>query len=1080
VISVHRRLVAIALCLLAYSDTADAQSQERRDTLTLTDAEVAGIDGRQPDRTFVGASTVDAVHRKSLVRFPGAASAIGDKLKAGFKVASAKLLMDYDSYEIAPQGYLSRSGMSQKPWTQNPPRWHLVARPLRRPWNAARQGMGPTFNANIAGLSYWTRWAAGDERADRFPVSYGPTELSSVHPRGEIDVSDWLTNNEFAATAVERFLLVEQSGLLLEKVETYDQRYREFFNAFDWSVATGGNGLRFVNPRLVVTFEAAGPGDSRNPMPAGTRVRDAERNAEEAAQGRPTAALLSAAEFASTAVTAFGVATSAVRSLRSQRVEELLNVGGDSVSPWLRAFGSGDYDSYGRLVRQVLSTPPRYWQGWWIHDDLLTWYLYQDQLPPYVKQHIRDYWTSWLVPDIPTRALFHPQTREAIDYWKETGDWRGRASFFRDGYNYTTSTENFNHTAAMGALLGGNLIGSQFAIEDGRHGLEYFVLKLWSFNDGSTQEMLDHYYYSISVSGQKMIADFAPALVDRLMGRIALDRSMELLAGAYHPALRRCISPSGRTNLQAVLVEQDGIYEALHSMSSRGTLKYLERPFDGTIHGMRIWGYNTPPGRIGMQALVSPWGDAWLSAVLDEKRLPFQETSTETTRGTFLPPLWRRIYLGKHYGLASQDLSPGAVSVIAQWAPSSAGSSTMEDMGTLTLRYVANTPDMATTRGGAFDQAGTVATFQDGNRAIVFTRPLTDGARLADIAGPSGLRSLATVIALWNFRAPTTWELHVNGRPAGPLPLRVQADQVITIRDGVSYIAIRPLPAANLGRKDEVVIGFGGEGVTEPNGAVVRPALTIASHNLQVDSPVDPRSPDWPKLAKSAYGGYVVELGDEAEYGSFEAFSRHIRDGRLRAAWNSSSGVFEVQYQSGPHLMEAGFDPSFSEAEKHYPVRPGEQRKVFRYRRADGEWPYLPDGIERDTPVAQQGTTGRLEKNGAILEVEPGHKAYLIAEPQTGTYTAYNPMPEPTRWSLTLPGPIRMVTAGKVGLLKLTAVPRAGRLSIETALKPNQRFPQMASEIRISGMPAATSVTVNGTPARTIPVDGGFLVSISK
>jgi hypothetical protein len=44
---------------------------------------------------------------------------------------------------------------------------------------------------------------------------------------------------------------------------------------------------------------------------------------------------------------------------------------------------------------------------------------------------------------------------------------------------------------------------------------------------------------------------------------------------------------------------------------------------------------------------------------------------------------------------------------------------------------------------------------------------------------------------------------------------------------------------------------------------------------------------------------------------------------------------------------------------------PGQQVKAVPYRRINGEWPYLPAGIDRDTTLSQQGTTGRLEKNGA-------------------------------------------------------------------------------------------------------------------
>ena len=63
---------------------------------------------------------------------------------------------------------------------------------------------------------------------------------------------------------------------------------------------------------------------------------------------------------------------------------------------------------------------------------------------------------------------------------------------------------------------------------DGRHGLETLPLRFWAFLDGTTQEMLDHYYLSITLSAQKMFADYAPAPIDRLMGRILVDRTMFL------------------------------------------------------------------------------------------------------------------------------------------------------------------------------------------------------------------------------------------------------------------------------------------------------------------------------------------------------------------------------------------------------------------------------------------------------------------------------------------------------------------------------------------------------------------------
>src|SRR5690606_6651523 len=128
------------------------------------------------------------------------------------------------------------------------------------------------------------------------------------------------------------------------------------------------------------------------------------------------------------------------------------------------------------------------------------------------------------------------------------------------------------------------------------------------------------------------------------------------------------------------------------------------------------------------------------------------------------------------------------------------------------------------------------------------------------------------------------------------------------------------------------------------------------------------------------------------------------------------------------------------------------------YRTINGVWPYLPPGIERDTSIAQQGTTGRLEKHGAVLETDKGRKAYLQAEPISGTYVAYNPLPDPTRWSLTVPGGVTVKANGKVGLLKVMLHPESGGVWVDHALKEAQKEHDMASALVMTGLAAPPRV----------------------
>ena len=825
------RFYSMALCIVA-----DAQ-EKRALELTIEQSQTAGIDGREWDKTFPDSMTVDAVHRAVLLRFPSTAEAIKAKLEAGLTIAKVEVALEYAHHEIVPQGYIG-AGVGASKWNADPPRWHVIAWALRRPWVAGKE-QGPTFNAYLSGAGYWTKYGAADAEKDRFVTRFGPSELSQSHPQALLDITAVLNDSTFGPDLGSRLRLIEENGLLLKKLETYDVRYNYLGPPdYEWAVATGGHGLAFQNPRLIVTFNDSIGQSPLQPaqvvLPPKTDIASlAVWLKQSGAGGKPTAVMPSPEEFKELTQRVALRRPPDMAEWQFDRVIELYKIGGDSNTAWAKAVELGDYQQYERLIRDILATPPRYWKGWSIQDDLLLWYLYRDLLPAPVQDHIKAYWEGWLMPDIPTREMFHPQSKEHGDYWQRTKDWRGRQSFFRDGYNFVTSTQNFNHTAAMGALLGGNIIGSEYAMADGRHGLEHFLMRLWAMLDGSTQEMLDHYYFSITLSAQKMFADFAPTAFDRLMGRIMVDRSIELLATAYHPGLRRFINASGRARLSGVLVEQDGIYGVLHTLSKQGVVNYVSEPFNATVHGMPVWGYDFPPGRVAIQSLKEKWAPDWVANVIDHKTFPFEETSTETTRGFFNPPLWRRMYLGRYYGLASQDIKGGTVDVMAQWNHKPETATTMEDLGTLTLRYAINEPDMATTHGGTMPYAGGVVTFQHKNRAIVFTKPRTEKERIVALAGNSGLRSLSTVIALWNFRQNADWELFVDGRKINQFPVSIKAGQVITIKDGVSYVGIIPLPATDLGRTDEVVIGFGGGGRSEPNGAAIKPALTITSYNLK-------------------------------------------------------------------------------------------------------------------------------------------------------------------------------------------------------------------------------------------------------
>ena len=260
------------------------------ETLTYDLYESAGISGfdRAWNTPVEESHLFDAIHRRALVRFPGSAEALAAKLNEGYAIRKAEVVLDYAGYESTRSIYTMAD---TKIWAENPPEWHVQAWALRRPWAA------PTFNAAIGGVEreaerlkglkaarepqeanvsllasqpsslsalddggaivYWTRFGAQDEEHDRYPTVIGPEELSHLRTEARLDVTALLTEEEYGKTLGERLARFEACGLILKKLEDYDYRYRcTGWGDYEWNTHTGGLGLRFQSPRLVVEIEA--------------------------------------------------------------------------------------------------------------------------------------------------------------------------------------------------------------------------------------------------------------------------------------------------------------------------------------------------------------------------------------------------------------------------------------------------------------------------------------------------------------------------------------------------------------------------------------------------------------------------------------------------------------------------------------------------------------------------------------------------------------------------------------------------------------------------------------------------------
>jgi len=1052
--------------IVVEADGAVTFSDQRR----FGKGDVADWTSREP-----GAPVFDAVHRSLLVRFPQSGEAIAAELRKGRAVEKIELVLPFRDTEFFPMGYAKPAGMSflGDTWVENPPRWHAVGHVLRKPWKADAE-LGPTFNAYIHDAGYWATYGAQDGSHDRYPQQFGPAEVSHEQPEGRMDLTAVLEDETYGQTLGERLATLAHNGVLLRKWETYDASYWK--GGYEWATATGPRGILIGEPRLEVTF-VEGEAQPIELPPAPDVQRMAADLQSSGDGGGPTAVMPTERDIASYAKTHGFNRQPWMSDWQWRHVQQLQDLGGAWEYP-------ATPEAYAKWIDEMLAIAPRRWSGFRAVEQAQDYLLYGDTWPAPVRDHWKRYWRAWLMPERTIHELVQGYIgqKQAKAYYEETGDWRGNFSVYRT-YCYAMGTMNFNHWATAGTLFGGHIIGSDRLIQDGRHGLNRWLLRTWSWYDGSTQESIDHYYFAHSLTAQKMFADFGPQRIDRMMGDMILAKGIEELTSAFHPDLRRFIHPSTRTGMAYVLAKQEGLQHILHTLSERGTLTDADRDTIGD--DIPVIGRDLRPGPVALQTLNGPWAPRWTRHMLDHKPLPYEMTTAYKKWGNFgKNPLYRRSYQGSHYGLASQDFQSGneTVPIMAQWRRTSEPVTTATDLGTLTLRFGINQTNLLDTLHVRYNaqgkrvgqnpngilgrEGGFPVALQHRNRMLALTTPyegVTFDAYTDSDKSQEQVRSLQTTLGLFTLQEDgPSWRIFLNGKRVETLPVTAKAGDRIAIHDGVSYLGIIPLPSTDLGRQHEVrITDQTGEPVELQGGGEGKPTLLIEQYLYQSDTPM---SEQMKKSARvdEAYGGFAIELGDETEHGSFESFQSHLAHSELTTQWNGDAQQFEVLYAIGGDTLEFGFKPGAS------------GQRVLAHRRVNGDWPYLPDALDRDTTLTQQGRVHKLEKNGVTLWTDPDRMAYLQTEPTTGTYAAFNPFPEPTHWRLTTPGGVRMDADGPLGLARVVVRPSEGKVWIDYAETREQADrPDMAGALIVRGMAEAPTVEFNGetlAPLRRVTV----------
>ena len=253
-----------------------------------------------------------------------------------------------------------------------------------------------------------------------------------------------------------------------------------------------------------------------------------------------------------------------------------------------------------------------------------------------------------------------------------------------------------------------------------------------------------------------------------------------------------------------------------------------------------------------------------------------------------------------------------------------------------------------------------------------------------------------------------------------------------------------------------------GELTEMQGGGRLKTSLVLNLYNYRADTPLDRNRAD----LDDAWGGFALEISDTTEFEDFAAFQQHIADAKVESRWDAAQRTVHAKLVSGADTIEAGFKPGYTgNWDQQTPTD-----QCFPYRRVNSAWPYLAKDIEHDTTISQISRTGRVEKGGAVLTVEPGRMACVEFEPVSGTFVGNTPLPDATAWKFEVPGGITVVPDGKVGLLRVTVCPRENRIVVDYALRPGEPTTGMATALRLQGM-ENPKVLLNGRDA-SVGADG--------
>jgi len=539
---------------------------------------------------------------------------------------------------------------------------------------------------------------------------------------------------------------------------------------------------------------------------------------------------------------------------------------------------------------------------------------------------------------------FSPGGRKTVEKWIldsiKPGSWHY-------GNRFVHANDNWPFVTCYMMIIGGEAIGRNDLVQEAIVRLETYLDICRQLGLGS--EYNSPTYNPLSLSCVEAVAGLSQSLRARVVARVIAERLWSEIALHYHAPSSQFAAPQSRAYMHDTLCIGSALRYTLYPLLPGGVLLDRESFPEMKVHLQSV----------AEESLLRHFLDPRLAAICEHKQFPyllqarkyrpFRSEGPDSWPGGFFDTV---TYMTGRYAVGSTQRTyaggNGTTPFQVHWTKVPRATKP-GDAHTLYTRYRMN--DAQPVLEGVFPEQGYIHPLQYRNTTIVLYRPR--------LALNSKMKTLCASALVPLPRQLDSLYVGYPPKKVKALPVSLKKPASVFIQDGDVYVALHPLAVTDRGRKEALRLEEASR------------HLIVSYYNLQSESETS-----WDESEFLATrNGFVVEVGDAKEYGSFDGFVRTVGHPTLEDTLED--GIRTVSYSRQGRTML---------------VKQRVATHQYLARTYDGK-EYVGPMLRSPYIVASLGET--VTVGDATLTSRAGEPKWLCAEPTTGSYVVLYPF----RWT---------------------------------------------------------------------------------